>query len=180
MTTVKIKHNKERAERIYGKYFRYERNKLFKEMPFFFMLLIAAGFFAIGFFGQIGFLVYMGYATLIFMVVALVFYFFRFKKALRDFLKAIEDSAAESEGEFTFGFNEEIILYQSQKFKNEVKWETINSFEENGSDIYLFTEKHRLFDIVSQEVIGEENYNKLLGFITHPSFRSQEGTSSGK
>ncbi len=165
MTLVSVKYNKERAERIYGKYFKYERNKLFKEMPFFFMLLIALAFFLIGFIVQIGFLVYMSYATLIFMVVALIFYFLKFKKALNDFLKAIEQSAAETEGEFTFGFNDEILLYQSKKFKNEVKWETIVSFEENGTDLYLFSANHRLFDIISQEIIGEDAYHKLKGFL---------------
>lgn len=165
MTTIQIKYNKERTERIFSKYFKYERNKLFKEMPFFFMVAIGLAFFVIGFITQIGFLIYMSYATIIFMVVALVFYFLKFKKALNDFLKAIEQSAAETEGEFTFGFNEEIILYQSKKFKNEVKWETIESFEENGTDLYLFTKKRTLFDIVSKEVIGEEAYAKLKSFL---------------
>lgn len=165
MTSVQVKFDKARTERIFGKYFKYERNKLFKEMPFFFMLGIAVLFFAIGFFAQLGFLLYMGYATLIFMVVALVFYFFRFKKALNDFVKAIEQSAAETEGEFTFSFDEEKMIYQSKKFKNEVKWEAIVSFEENGTDIYLFTEKNRLFDIISQEIIGEENYKTLKEFL---------------
>lgn len=147
-------------------------------MPFFYMLLMAFVFISIGFFTQIGFLVFMGYATLLIIIVAVLFYFIRFKIALRNFVKAIEQSAAETEGEFLFGFDEEKIIYQSKKFKNEVKWETIESFEENENDLYLFTKNHSLFDIVSKEVIGEEAYSVLLKILTRPSFPAQEGTSS--
>ena len=59
---------------------------------------------------------------------------------------------------FVFKFNEEIIAYESENAKREIKWNLIQKYHENDKEIYLFLEGNQLFDIMSELIMGVGKY----------------------
>lgn len=88
-------------------------------------------------------------------------YFLRYNIQCRKYLSALEQHMKNAEPGFIFGFNASGMTWHSELWNSEVKWELIRSYEENGTELYLFMSNRKLCEIISSEILGRVYYEEL-------------------
>lgn len=154
-----------RAELIsqeYREYFRFQRNKVLFGKWYLLLVLLSLLLSGYGFFEKNNALIISGIGALFIMFYVFLRVFTGARFMYRQFLKNIEKSPLITEGSYRVLINENGIVYQSQKIKNEIPWNKIHSFEENNHSVYLHLEGNRLLDIFSEKLNGEILYREIL------------------
>lgn len=67
--------------------------------------------------------------------------------------------------EILFSFDNQGIYYKSENMKSEIKWPMIKRYALDGQNIYLYLSNNELFDVISEDIIGESafgNFKTLL------------------
>jgi len=134
-------------------------------MPTFIMILIALVFVAVGLASGLSFFIYLGAATIVIIVFAVLYYLIRFKSSFDSFIREMEGSYNESGKHGKFGYNDEKMVYQSEKFRNEIRWDAIHNYEVNGTELYLFLKRNRLLDIYSPKIMGDVMFTEFFEIV---------------
>jgi hypothetical protein len=166
MTSIDITFNPERSKKLFKNYFAYERKREFKKVPI--VLLYSVCFLLIGidWFADLHLLWKIGFGALILITSYILFYLLKFQLALNRINKEIELAAKSSPIQFQFSFDSEGVTYASEHEYSQMKWELIKTFAVNGEDIYLFTENHKLLEIISPSIIGQEHFDHFKELLS--------------
>lgn len=166
MNTTSITFNIDQSKKLYKKYFQFERNREFKKVSVkllfgcYFVLIV------VGVVATVDVLWIMGFISCVLTTIFLLYYFLRFQIECNKFSKELEKKALSKDKNFQFSFNSESIFYSSETINSEIKWTGIKDFAINDTDIYLYLENRELLDIISEDILGREMFEKFKSLVS--------------
>lgn len=165
METTDITFEPEKTKERYKRYFQFERRSAFKKTPSLFIVGLSVSLIIIGVFTATDFLWILGTLSISLLGILLLYFLIRFKIAFRQYEKTFEKRASSYDQNFQFSFDYEMIIYQSENTNSEIKWALIKSYRINGKDLYLYLEHQELLDIISEEILGHEKFEKFKAIL---------------
>lgn len=165
MPSIKLTYHPEEAKLIFKKYTIFEQKNAFEKIPLKFLFGILIILIAFGFLVGKHFLIYLGIISMAFLLFYLLFYVIKFKRFYDLICKEIDRNNEIHNQEYVFSFDEKGISKKFKDFSNKYTWNLIQKYVENDGDLYLYSSDRRLYDIISKQLIGEENYLLFLDIL---------------
>lgn len=78
---------------------------------------------------------------------------------------AVNEITSDTQPEFEFRFDENGFFYRDNVDKMEEPWSEFSHFSVNKTDVYLYNSKGRLRHLVSKDVIGSRNFNRVIEMV---------------
>ena len=93
--------------------------------------------------------------------------FFKQKKIIQEYKKQqLEIIALLKENpKVVFEFNNEFFRYSDYRVDTTIKWNEFLTFIEKDENVFIITKTFQPF-VLGKSEIGNENYNKILNFVT--------------
>lgn len=156
---IEIELNIERVKSKFKAYFDYEKQKKinFKNPFIYAYLTIAIGFVVTLMMDHYGLVIWFGIGVLLSSMILLM-YIGKFNISKSTYINYIEQEMSNLKENYYFGFDEAHIFYKNELHDSKIKWDVIQYYEENGQDLYLYQKGRKMFDIISEDVIGEEAF----------------------
>jgi len=155
---VDIEFDAERSSKKYKEYFIRERNKRLDRKNLLVLIFMGLVFIALDMMFDADVLLFIGVFSLAIALSIFLYYYIKFGRASKQMSQYLDLMDVESERKFKYKFDEEKVAYESQNTYRETKWNLIKEFEDHGDDFYIFYERHILQDIISRELLGDENF----------------------
>lgn len=165
MPSIKLIYCPEEAKEAFKIFTAFEQKSQFERLPIKLLYGIVIVLTALGFIFQKQFLIYIGLCSFIILSFYVLFYVIKFKRYFTLICKEIDKSTAFHNQEFLFSFDENGMTKKFPDFSNTSLWKVIQQYKVNEQYIYLYTNKNHLFDIISEEQIGKENYKLFLEIL---------------
>lgn len=159
MEIIEVASDIDRSRRLYKKYFAFERKRSFRKNNIMAITITALIIILAGFVFAVPFLSALGAVVLCLLCSFLIVSMIRYQISCNRFLRDLGKQLLQEEKSFTFQFDDERITYESLLRKSELKWQLISGYCLHEGDIYLYTRQGQLFDIVSESILGKENFN---------------------
>lgn len=158
MEFVEIVHNPETSKQVIQRFLSFERKRAFANSPLLLLSVVCLVGGIIGVAAELEFVAMLSMATLAILGGLFGLYLLRFAiQASR-----LKRNYSSQDGySFKWSFDQAGMHYDSEDTKITIKWVRIASFNDNGSDIYLFTNNGDLLDIISQDIIGSPYFTKF-------------------
>lgn len=165
MKELNIQLNVEQETRIWKKYIEFERNKgksRFWHYIIGVVLGVTLALLGIGFTNYLLLLTGMFILLGSFLVVAI--YFIRFK-IYQDKIVAYIQKNIEIQPSFQFWFDDQAIYQRGSSFEGKFNWSVIVRYSENQGDLYLYDSTNQIWNIISEEKIGAENFQRFRALL---------------
>lgn len=78
---------------------------------------------------------------------------------------SVRKISVETPVQFQFRFDEEGVFYRAEDENMTQKWTEFKYYSVNKNDVYLYNEKGRLRELLSEEIIGFINFNAAMDVI---------------
>jgi hypothetical protein len=177
MEFVEVKFDLERSRQIFKRYLDHERKRAFKKAPSFIVLGVCLALIGSGLFFNIIFMTYIGVLLAIALAIFLLFLYMKFHKAFKNFcakLNSVENKAAQN---FKLGFDSKEILHQYGTKGRRLSWDKIEHYEIDQQDIFLFLEDRKLYDIMSESIMGKPMFERFKAMLIEKT-RKTDSTES--
>lgn len=165
MEVIDITYEEDRTQDVYSRYFKFERARELKKLPLLLIAVVCSSMFVLGLVLNINLLWIIGLIGAAITALYLLIFLIRFQLAINKYMQELEKKAQTMDKEFQFSFDSNGIKYTSENFNSEIKWPMIKSYVFNDNDIYLFLANKALLDIISEEILGKEKFEKLKGVL---------------
>lgn len=158
MEVIDIIFEEDRSKEVYNRYFKFERQRELKKVPIWLIIGICSTMVIVGILFKVDILWILGLISIAFTAVYLLLFLLRFQIVINKFWKEFEKKTKTTDKEFQFSFNSDVIKYNSENLNTEIKWPMIKSYIVNDKDIYLYIENRELFDIISEDILGQDKF----------------------
>lgn len=165
MPAIKLTYKAEEAKQAFKKFTAFEQKNEFNRFPLKLLYGIVIILTALGFILQKQTLIYVGLSSLLVLSSYLLYYNMKFKRYFSLISKEIDKNKQIHNQEFVFSFDEKGMSKKFKDFSNANAWKLVFQYKENEGDLYLYTNRKHLFDIISKKQIGEENYQLFLEIL---------------
>ncbi len=166
MFTIEIEVLPERSKKLYSKYVRFERKRLFKKMMLFPIFLIGCLIMLAYALFDLEFLLIFGMVLVVGSGSFILYYYSVFATYFARIAKNIDIQAKSEDKRFTFSFDENELKSVSKNMTLSTNWNLITDYDEDGDDIYIFSGNRQLCDIVSKRILGEQFFNEYRMILT--------------
>lgn len=165
MEFIEVKFDLERSRQIFKRYLAHERKRAFKKAPSYIVLGVCLVLISSGLYFNYIFLTYIGVLLLLVLAIFLLILYMKFHTAFKKFsakLNSVENKAAQN---FKLGFDSKEIIHQYGTKGRKLSWDKIDSFEIDQKDIYLFLENRKLYDIISESIMGTSMFERFKAML---------------
>jgi len=158
--SVELDFDPEFMMEVYKRHFRYEERRRWKLGPYYFMAGAFVVLIILGVLFDTPAATIWGFLLLV-ILFTILFPLFSYRLRVRRYLRQLWKQRKDETTRFTVAFNEDLICYTTDTYETKIKWLDFESVEENGSETYLFREGREIFDIIVQDRIGPDLYQKF-------------------
>lgn len=169
METVEVLVNMDRTMRLYKEYYRYKQKLEFKKIPAFFLYSLTSIIIIIGWIASIHFLFKVGIISLGAVVVFQLFYLILFKIATLKTISQLKKIDSVNGEKIKFSFDTDGFYYNPAHVNTRIKWTDVSRYELNGSKIYITCKAINHFDIITEEIMGSENFKLFTNLLLNAS-----------
>lgn len=165
MKSISINFDSQITEGIYKRYFKFERKRFFKNVPVTELYLSFGIFTVLGVLFDVFLILILGAISLSLFSIYIGFHYLQFALFVKRGKKYLNEMSGIMDNHYEFSFNDEMMIYKSENTSSETKWAMVDRYDINEGDVYLFLKEGRLFDIISGQIIGQDNYQAFLGIL---------------
>jgi hypothetical protein len=180
MEFVEVKFDLERSRQIFKRYLNHERRRAFKKAPSFIILGVCLALIGSGLYFNIIFLTYIGVLLMIALAIFLLFLYMKFHTAFKKFsakLDSVENKAAQN---FRLGFDSKEIVHQYGTKGRRLSWDKIEHFEIDEQDVFLFVDNRKLYDIMSETIMGKPMFERFKAMLIEKTKKSDASYTTEK
>ena len=74
-------------------------------------------------------------------------------------------SSSDKEEQFLLKFDDEKIVYETDKGSTEIIWKDLKSYQIDNDFIYLFLENRQLYDIISASIMDADKFEEFKAVL---------------
>ena len=174
MEEIPITYNPEKTARIYGRYYRYGRNKVIKHEAIIVTGIIGVVVTAIGLVLDGNFPIYFGLIVVGLVLAWVIYSIVIFRVRINKLLKRYEKYYGHENYQFIFAFGDSGFTYKLEDAFVEYKWAHVNNYIIHEGEAYLYNKQGDIMEIISSDIMGPDKFERFINLLKSNHEQSKE------